>query len=389
MKRIDLAVLLFDLAPSGVVRNALRIATASSEAGLIVEIWAAQSHGEMRDLLAPDIALRTLGLEIGEKYSRSKRKRASLSAAGKLADMLRRRRPRILLSSGNHIHPLAVKAFQQCGANDIRLIGRVSNALPRFSWSPLLIVPSFVKRLRARRRYRAMDRLITVSEGLRGDLVNQLRIDPDKISAISNGVDLEEVQQKAREPLDHPWFAAGQPPVILGVGRLVAQKNFGMLVRAFASARKAMPMRLLILGSGPQQTMLLRLAERLRLSKDVALPGHAANPFPYLSRASVFVLPSRWEGMSNALLEALASGCPAIATRCSGSAEILQDGKWGTLIPVENEDALASAIVQMLRNPPSRERLVRRAAEYSLSSAMDRYVGIVREEIQIQCRSGD
>lgn len=389
VNRLDLAVLLFDLAPSGVVRNALRIAKASSEAGLNVEIWAARADGEMRALVPSDIALRTLGLEIGANYSRAQRKRASLSAASALEGLLSAHRPRILLSAGNHVHPLAVKAFQRSNAVGTRLIGRVSNALPRFSRSPLLIGPSLYKRLQARRRYRAMHRLIAVSEGLRTDLVNDLGIEPEKIDVIANGVDLDEVERKAGEPIDHPWFSAGGPPVVVGVGRLVAQKDFATLIRAFANARKSMPMRLMILGSGPQQSMLAALAVRLGISGDVDLPGHIANPFPYLKRASLFVLPSRWEGMSNALLEALASGCPAVATRCSGSVEILQEGEWGTLVPVAREDALASAIVETLRKPPARESQLRRAADYSLAVTMSRYVQIFRDEILLGARSGD
>jgi glycosyltransferase involved in cell wall biosynthesis len=386
--RLDLAILLFDLAPSGVVRNAMRIADAAHKAGFETAIWVVQNQGRMGDELPRDVMVESLGLTVGDNYSRWQRKRASLSAADLLAALIRKRRPRILLSAGNHLHPLAVEAQHKAAVPGTRLIGRVSNELPRFSWSPLLFVPSVVKRVLARRRLRAMHRLVAVSEQLRRSLVKELWIAPGKIRVIPNGIDFCEVQRLAARPVEHPWFAQGVP-VIVGVGRLMPQKDFALLLRAFAKARTHMPMRLMLLGAGPQYQSLRRLARKLGILGDVEFAGYVANPLAYLSKSSLFVLPSRWEGLSNALLEALAVGCPVVATRCPGSVEVLADGRWGELVPIGDEDGMSEAIVQVLTDPPPQKRQRERAAHYDLRKSMERYLDLFREETGMVAQATD
>ena len=377
----DLAILLFDLAPSGVATNAVRVAKAARDAGLITEIWLNQREGALLEQVPPDIPIRSLGQAIGSVYSRKDRKRAVLNATDLLADLLKEVRPKVLLSAGNHTHALAASAITSPGVKGTRLIGRVSNALARFHWAPAHIASSIRKRLAARRRYNAMDRLICVSKQLRHELVSELLLNRGKMTVIPNGVDLAAVGRLGAEPVEHPWFDDPFVPIVIGVGRLVPQKNFAVLMHAFAKARKSRPMRLIILGSGPDQHTLERLARRLRITRHVHLLGHVANPFPYLRRASLFVLPSRWEGMSNALLEALASGCPAIATHCPGSTELLDHGTWGRLVAVDDVDALTRAILDTLADPPARERQLVRAAQYDLEDSMRAYVKVISEEI--------
>ncbi|MFL6733070.1 MAG: glycosyltransferase [Sphingomicrobium sp.] len=378
---LDLAILLFDLTNSGVVLNALRIAQAAAKANVRTEIWLVQAEGMDNPHLPRKIPVRVLCSSIGADYTRFERKKALLAAAPALIDRISHRRPRVLLSPGNHIHPLAVQAVTAETGRRTRLIGRVSNALSRFSWSPGLVVGSVAKRLAARRRLRAMDRLIAVSSELRWDLVTRLALNPSRVSTIPNGVDIRNAERLGKDPVDHPWL--GEPtPVVLGIGRLVPQKNFQFLLRAFALARQTIPVRLMLLGSGPQENELRDLARELGVADDVHFAGQVANPFAYLHRSSLFVLPSRWEGMSNALLEALASGCPSIATRCPGSNEILANGRWGRLVSVDDAALLASAMIEMLRNPPPRERQLERARHYDLDTAMRRYLDLIQDEIR-------
>ena len=110
--------------------------------------------------------------------------------------------------------------------------------------------------------------------------------------------------------------------------------------------------RLVILGDGPERETLLELAERLELSEHVDLPGFKVNPFTYMSKAGVFVLSSRYEGFPNVLVQAMACGAPVVSTDCrSGPREILEDGKWGHLVPVGDWRAMAEAILETLDNP--------------------------------------
>ena len=147
-ERPDLAVIMFDYVPSGVVLNALRIAGAAHHAGIRTEVWTAQQVGDMIHEVLPGVAVRDLGLSLGEVYKPRARKVALGRMAKPLARLLHDVRPRVLLSAGNHFHTAAVAAVRRLkGEEPPRLIGRVSNALPRFSWNPIRLPSSIKKRI--------------------------------------------------------------------------------------------------------------------------------------------------------------------------------------------------------------------------------------------------
>jgi glycosyltransferase involved in cell wall biosynthesis len=134
-----------------------------------------------------------------------------------------------------------------------------------------------------------------------------------------------------------------------------------------------------ILGEGEQRGSLTRLARDLDVAGDVDLPGFVTNPYAWMARASVFVLASAWEGFSNALVEALAVGCPAVSTDCpSGPREILDHGAYGPLVPVGDDRALAAAILKTLDAPREPAFLQARAAAFSVDAAVERYLGVLR-----------
>jgi len=117
------------------------------------------------------------------------------------------------------------------------------------------------------------------------------------------------------------------------------------------------------------------LASELGIAEDVSLPGFKPNPYAFMARASVFVLSSAWEGLPNALIEALASGCPVVSTNCpSGPQEILGDGEFGPLVPVGDDLALAGAILHTMEHPPNAERLRTRAAEFDIQTIAAQYL---------------
>ena len=129
------------------------------------------------------------------------------------------------------------------------------------------------------------------------------------------------------------------------MGRLTRQKDFATLIRAFARVRQGLPARLIVLGEGEDRDDLEALCRSLGVAADVDLPGFVANPYAILARARLFVLSSRWEGLPGALIEALACGARVVATDCpSGPREILDDGRYGQLVAVEDEVALADAM---------------------------------------------
>ena len=234
-----------------------------------------------------------------------------------------------------------------------------------------------------KRAYLMADGIIAVSNGVADDLAATTGIPRHRITTVYNPVVGPEVIAKARAPLDHPWFAPGEPPVILGVGRLHPQKDFATLIRAFARLRAERPARLIILGvesSGDSAYVadLKALPARLGVAEDVALPGFAQNPLAYMSRAATFVLSSVHEGLGIVLIEALACGTPVVSTDCpSGPREILDHGRFGPLVPVGDDASMAAAICATLDGPHPSELLRSRAEMFTVERAVDRYLELI------------
>jgi len=184
--------------------------------------------------------------------------------------------------------------------------------------------------------------------------------------------------------VNHKWLVGDKAvPVILGIGRLEAQKDFATLLRAFAQVRSRQDCRLIILGEGSLRYELEALARKLGVAEHVDLPGFVNNPYAYLVRASVFVLSSTHEGMPNALIEALALGVPVVATNCrSGPAEILEGGRWGRLTPVGDASAMAQAIQEALAQPCSiTDEIIESVRErFDLDKIVDRYLEVLSDD---------
>lgn len=215
--------------------------------------------------------------------------------------------------------------------------------------------------------YRSAAGVIAVSVGVAKDLIQTFKLNADQVQVIYNPVVTPDLLDKAKDTIVHPWFAPGQPPVILGAGRLMHQKDFSTLIRAFAKVCQQRPCRLMILGEWSEHKAALdALIQELHVEDDVELPGFIYNPYPYMVQAAVFAMSSCYEGFGNVLVEAMAVGTPVVSTNCeSGPAEILEHGKYGALVPVGNANALAEAILQTLDRPLAPTILQARAAEFS------------------------
>jgi glycosyltransferase involved in cell wall biosynthesis len=229
----------------------------------------------------------------------------------------------------------------------------------------------------AARFYPSANCITAVSKYVADDLAYVANIPPERIQVVYNPVVTQEIQIKARSPLEHHWFKEGLPPVVLTVGRLTDQKAFDVLIQAFSLVRKHRTARLLILGEGENRLALQSLIKQLGLEEDVDLMGFVQNPYPYVSQSAVFVLPSRWEGLPTVLIEALYLGAPVIATDCpGGSREILRDGQYGKLIPVDAPLELAEAIEASLSEPrPCHPK--ESWSPYHLDMIVDRYLDLL------------
>ena len=173
------------------------------------------------------------------------------------------------------------------------------------------------------------------------------RIDADQISVIYNGVDAA----RASSPRD-------EPPVILFAGRLTEQKNPLLLLQAFRRLPSKLQQKCEVhfAGEGPLQFPLEEELKNGQLSDCVKLLGHRLDIAALMQRATVLVLPSKWEGLPNVVLEAMAAGLPVIATAVDGIQELLEDGVTGWLVPSDDEAALSEAIQEALTAPETRRQ---------------------------------
>lgn len=232
-----------------------------------------------------------------------------------------------------------------------------------------------------RRYYSEADEVVAVSNGVARDTADYLGLRRQHVKTIYNPVAAKEMKGLSEMDPGHRWLEQSDIPVVLGIGRFVSQKDFPLLLKAFAELRKKREARLLLLGgddSSDEQVRhraeLERLASELGIGEDVDMPGFKENPYPYFRRASVFALSSRFEGFGNVLVEALFCGCPVVSTDCpSGPSEILRDGEFGALVPVGDASGLAEAIDTALEQPVDGNVLRARGEEFSVDRAVDNY----------------
>ncbi len=222
------------------------------------------------------------------------------------------------------------------------------------------------------------DDIVAVSQGVADDLRIVAPAVSSKVRTIYNPVVWSDHDEKASAAVDHPWFNDVTTPVILAVGRLVPVKDHPALLKAFAQIISSRPARLVILGEGPERRNLTELAERLGIARHIDMPGFRLNPFAFMSKASALVLSSRYEGLGIVLIEAMACGTPVVSTDCrNGPREILEDGKWGRLVPVGDWRAMAEAILDTLDNPIPSDQLISRASAFSADASLDRYLEVL------------
>lgn len=289
-----------------------------------------------------------------------------------LIEYLRVAKPDAILAAGTQSNLAAIIARTAAGIparlvvsehNTLSIVAHRGHGVFRRAY------PGLVQRF-----YPEADAVVAVSRGVAQDLAQTACLPEELITLIYNPVDVEAIAHAGKMLVEHPWLTDRSYPIVLGAGRLHRQKDFPTLIHAFAIARKERDLRLVILGEGSERKMLEALCQRLGVWGDVLMPGFVGNPFAWMSRASIFVLSSAWEGFALVLVEALASGCPVISTDCpNGPREILQDGAYGSLVPIGNPVAMADAMLATLAAPPDVVRLQARAAEFSVGSTVAGY----------------
>ena len=227
--------------------------------------------------------------------------------------------------------------------------------------------------------YRFANGIIAVSKGVKNDIENLGKINSDKIKVIYNPSALGIIKptQKELKLYSESLWKPKYKFKFLGVGSLKEQKNFSLLIEAFSKLEPEIlaDSQLIILGDGPLMQDLLSQVNNSQLSDQISLPGRVLNPYPWFQSANVFVLSSSWEGFGNVLVEALECSLPIVSTDClSGPSEILLDGLYGKLVPVNDADALSKGMHFSLTAKHDLQKLYQRSQDFTVQKISSQYL---------------
>jgi glycosyltransferase involved in cell wall biosynthesis len=368
--KLKIAVFVANLYGGGAERMMLNLAKGLAKKGIETQLVLAIAEGPYLNEIPNSIKVIDL---------KSKR---VLCSVNKLRKYLVEQKPDVLISTLSRVNIAAILAKSFSGVNT-KLILREANTFSVYLdsnkgiWDK--IIDYMIKKL-----YRRGDKIVAVSEGVANDLKKTLPNLKNKITVIYNPVIDEEVFEKADEPVDNDWLNDKKVPVIIAVGRISEQKDFSTLIKAFNIVLRQKEIRLLILGkyneNDQEYLKLIELIDKLDINDKVKFEGFVTNPFSYLSRASVFVLSSKWEGLPGVLIQALACGCPAVSTDCpSGPNEVINNESIGYLSPVGDYEILADNILKTLSKNIDKTVLINRAKEFSVDKGADNYLKMIAE----------
>lgn len=345
----------------GAERVMVNLANGLAAIGVQVDLVALLAAGPYRDQVSSQVRIVDL------------RARRMIAAMPALVRYLRSERPEAILSALDYINVATICANFLTGS-----LARVvvtthkyfSVATQRSDlWRERWLLP-----LAMRFWYPRANAVVAISEVMADDLAKTITFPREMISVIYNPAVTPQMLERANEAPAHHWLTQDGPPVIIGVGRLHEQKNFLMLLEAFAILRAKRCARLIVFGEGPERAQLDAKVSELGIRADVDLPGFVQNPYAIMRHSALFVMSSRYEGLPTVLIEAMACGCPVVSTNCpSGPSEILDGGKFGPLVAVGDAGALAEAMIETLDNPLPSALLKARASMFHVDNVLEDY----------------
>lgn len=357
-----LSLLVASMRMGGAERMTVNLAGELARRGHVVDLVLVERTGP----LLAEIPAAVNVVDLGAKRARG--------AVRQLRDYLRRERPAALLSVAFQSNILAMTAALGLRERP-RIVLSVRNAYS----ATLAANPPLTRillKVATRLLYPRADWVVGIAKGTAEDLRRNAGLSAERVRSIYNPVLRPDFQRLAAEPPDPRILGDRSSPMIISAGRLTRQKDQATLIRAFAELSRRRPAQLLLLGEGELRPRLEALARELGVGDRVSLPGAVANPFPYMREADLFVLSSAWEGFGNVLVEAMATGTPVVTTDCPhGPREILEDGKWGILVPVGEPARLAEAMEQVLLTGGIDPRA--RAREFTVERAADLYLELM------------
>ncbi len=355
----SVGIYLTSMTIGGAERVALDLSSGLSGQGYDVDLVLVDASGDLLDEVPDDVSI--VDLEASRV----------VTSLFPLRRYLTSREPDVLYSMMTEPNLTAIAAHQLASTNT-RLVISEHNMLSH----SIDTIKDRLVTFGAWASYPFSDHAVAVSNGVRDDLLDKTRLKHDSISMIYNPVRVESIREQASEPVDHEWLADESLKVVLSGGRHEPQKGFDTLLDAFARLEHD-DVRLVLFGKGPETEALQCQAIELGISDHVSFSGFVDNPYSYMSAADVFVLSSVHEGFGLVLIEAMACGCQVVSTDCeSGPDEILESGKYGSLVPVGDDELLADRIKKTLFTSLDSIALESRASEFSIESILPQYESV-------------
>ena len=350
-----------NLRAGGAQRQTINIANGFNRRGYKVSVFLFYDKGELKDSLDENIKVFS-----PHSVPVVKRFRVSWIVWGIIHffKTVLFQRPDILYSRHWTKMPMAIVGRilgvkTVCGeGNNLKQTYLMKGKSPRF----------YVRRLGVR----LSNRVVANSKSLGLEVKEVFKL-KSEVEIIYNGIDIQDIRKKSREEQNHKWLGT-DIPVIIAVGSLKTQKGFPYLLQALEIVNRARITRLIIIGNGNKQE-LKSLSKKLSIEDKTDFLSAVANPYPYMAKADIFVCSSLYEGLSNAILEALALGKPIISTNHKhGATEIIEDGQSGILVPIENPQSLADAVIKILDDGQFRKSLENYAQKRSCDFSMDKMI---------------
>ena len=333
-----IALLLPNLAGGGAERAFVELANRFVDLGCEVDLVLAKGRGTYESEVSPLVRIIALG---GNR---------TLTSILKLRRYIRSQRPAVIMSGLDTANAANWIACWLAGVPGIAVLTQRSVLSQRWHATHPRSACVWIRLLAL--VYRRAHCVISNSEAAANDLINTLGVRPERVAVIRNSVNAANIRRLAAQPVEHAWVSGTAAPLILLVGSLTEAKDIPTTLRAFARLRRERDCRLLVLGEGPDRAMLEQLIHQLHIQDSVQLIGFDCNPFRWMARARVLISSSPSEGCPNVILQAFACGLPVVATNGQGgTSEVLENGRWGRLVPVGDDQALAVAIAETLDAP--------------------------------------
>ena len=358
------AIYMSSLEGGGAERAMVDLANGLQSHGLTTDLVVIRDEGPWRALLSSDVRLTAI------------RSRWALTALAKLVRYLHRARPDVVVANGTSSIILAI--FARILSPRFAVVARIPVNLSA-GLAEVNLKWRVIRATQARLLPR-VDAIVTNSLGSSTDIHRTLPAASARVRTIHNPVVWPGLPKLAQMAVEHPWFQREDMPIVLAAGRLEPQKDHATLIRAFSLVGQHRDLRLVVLGEGSQRRNLVNLTHELGVADRVDLPGFHANPFAFMAKSRLFVVSSTQEGMPNVLIQAMACGTPVVSTDCpSGPREVLEDGKWGRLVPVGDPERLADAMLATLDDPPASDALVARADVFSAEASVRADLGLFED----------